>query len=263
MTKHIFITGGVVSSLGKGLTAASIGMLLEERGLTIRMQKLDPYLNVLVGTMSHTEHGEVFRLEDGTCGDIDLSYYKRFTKSPLTKDSSVSAGLIYKTILQNEEAGQYGGKTIQIIPHVTDEIKRRIRKLTGDGVDVVITEIGGTVGDIEGLPFLEAIRQLSLEEECIFVHLALIPHLKMSDELKTKPVQHSVERLRQIGIQPDIIICRTEKPLTDIERSKIGLFCNIRKDYIIEAIDCTMDEVPVNLKNQGVDSLICEKLSKI
>ena len=214
MTKHIFVTGGVVSSLGKGLTSASIGMLLERRGLTVRMQKLDPYINVDPGTMSPYQHGEVYVLDDGSETDLDLGHYERFTKSKLTRNSNFTTGQIYQKVIEKERRGEFLGKTVQVIPHITNEIKHSISTVAGDGVDVVITEIGGTVGDIESQPFLEAIRQFALDvgkENCLYIHLTLVPYLKAAAELKTKPTQHSVGQLRQIGIQPDILICRTER----------------------------------------------------
>ncbi|MCL2711255.1 MAG: CTP synthase [Planctomycetaceae bacterium] len=274
MTKHIFITGGVVSSLGKGLTAASLGMLLEARGLSIRMQKLDPYLNIDPGTMSPFQHGEVYVLDDGTEADLDLGHYERFTNSPLTKNSTLTSGKIYRNVLRRERKGKYRGKTVQVIPHITDEIKRCIRSLRGDGggvngevngekVDVVLTEIGGTVGDIESLPFLEAIRQFALDvgrENCLFLHMTLIPFLKASSELKTKPTQHSVGRLRQIGIQPDILVCRTEHSISDAERDKIALFCNLECRNVIEAKDAELSiyEVPVMLQQNGLDQRVVD-----
>ena len=263
MTKHIFITGGVVSSLGKGLTAASIGMLLESRGLNIRMQKLDPYLNVDPGMMSPAQHGEVYILDDGTEADLDLGHYERFTKSPLTKNSSWTTGKIYRNVLRRERKGMYRGQTVQVIPHITNEIKRAIRTLRGDDVDVVLTEIGGTVGDIESLPFLEAIRQFALDvgrENCLFLHLTLIPFLKSSGELKTKPTQHSVGRLRQIGIQPDMLICRTEHSISSAERNKIALFCNLESRNVIEEKDaeCSIYEIPVTLQEHGLDQRIVD-----
>ena len=263
MTKHIFITGGVVSSLGKGLTAASIGMLLEARGHTIRMQKLDPYLNVGPGMMSPAQHGEVYVLDDGTETDLDLGHYERFTNSPLSKNSSWTSGKIYRNVLRRERSGKYNGKTVQVIPHITNEIKRVIRSLRGNEVDVVLTEIGGTVGDIESLPFLEAIRQFALDvgrENCLFLHLTLIPFLKSSGELKTKPTQHSVGRLRQIGIQPDILICRTEHSISSAERDKIALFCNLESRNVIEEKDAewSIYEIPVTLLKHGLDQRIVD-----
>ena len=212
MTRHIFVTGGVVSSLGKGLTSASIGLLLEQRGLTVRMQKLDPYINVDPGTMSPYQHGEVYVLDDGSETDLDLGHYERFTNSPLTRQSNYTTGQIYQSVIEKERRGEYLGKTVQVVPHVTNEIKQAILGLAGPDVDVVITELGGTIGDIEGLPFLEAIRQIPLDvgkDNCLFIHLTLIPYLKAAKEAKTKPTQHSVGQLRQIGIQPDLLIVRT------------------------------------------------------
>ena len=276
MTKHIFITGGVVSSLGKGLTAASLGMLLEARGIAIRMQKLDPYLNIDPGTMSPYQHGEVYVLDDGSETDLDLGHYERFTNSPLTKNSSWTSGRIYRNVLHRERKGKYRGKTVQVIPHITDEIKRAIHSLRSDGVnggvngdrngervDVVLTEIGGTVGDIESLPFLEAIRQFALDVgrgNCLFLHMTLIPFLKSSSELKTKPTQHSVGRLRQIGIQPDILVCRTEHSISDAERDKIALFCNMERRNVIEAKDAEFSiyEVPVMLQQNGLDQRVVD-----
>src|SRR5258707_221321 len=215
--KYIFVTGGVVSSLGKGLTAASLGTLLENRGLKVALQKFDPYLNVDPGTMNPYQHGEVYVLDDGAETDLDLGHYERFTNALLTRDCNYTTGRIYQTVIQRERNGEYLGRTVQVIPHVTDAIKEAIRKLATDDVDVVITEIGGTVGDIEGLPFLEAIRQFALDvgkHNCLYIHLTLIPYLKAAGEAKTKPTQHSVGQLRQIGIQPDVLICRTERELT-------------------------------------------------
>lgn len=265
MTKHVFVTGGVVSSLGKGLTSASVGMLLESRGLTVRMQKLDPYLNVDPGTMSPYQHGEVYVLDDGSETDLDLGHYERFTSSPLTRDSNFTTGQIYLSVITKERRGEFLGQTVQVIPHITNEIKAAICKLDGPGVDVVITEIGGTVGDIESLPFLEAIRQLSLDlgrENCLYIHLTLVPYLKAAGELKTKPTQHSVGQLRQIGIQPDILICRTERSLTREERAKIALFCNVPLEAVIEEKDkeFSVYEVPISLMEHGLDDLIVRKL---
>src|SRR4026208_1367088 len=217
MTKHIFVTGGVVSSLGKGLTSASIGMLLEQRGLKVRHQKLDPYINVDPGTMSPYQHGEVYVLDDGSETDLDLGHYERFRHSPLTRDSNYTTGQIYLSVINKERHGEFLGKTVQVIPHITNEIKGCVKKLAGPEVDVVITEIGGTVGDIESLPFLEAIRQFALDvgkQNCLFIHPPPLPQLKAAREVKTKPTQHSVGQLRQIGIQPDVLICRTEQPIS-------------------------------------------------
>jgi CTP synthase len=265
MTKYIFITGGVVSSLGKGLTSASIGMLLEHRGLTIRLQKLDPYLNVDPGLFSPAQHGEVYLLDDGSTTDLDLGHYERFTNTPLTWNSSWTTGQIYQRVFEKERRGEYQGTTVQVIPHVTDEIKQCIARLGGTGIDVVIVEIGGTVGDIESQPHMEAIRQFPLDvgkENCLYIHLTLIPFLKAARELKTKPTQHSVGQLRQIGIQPDILICRTEVPLSHEERAKIGLFCNIVTDAVIEEKDkdFSIYEVPIRLHEHKLDQLIVDKL---
>jgi len=265
MTKHIFVTGGVVSSLGKGLTSASIGCILEKRGLRVRMQKLDPYINVDPGTMSPYQHGEVYVLDDGAETDLDLGHYERFTHSPLSKDSNYTSGRIYLRVIEKERQGKYLGGTVQVVPHVTDEIKASIRKLAGPDVDVVITELGGTVGDIEGLPFLEAIRQLPLDigrENCLFIHLTLVPYLKAARESKTKPTQHSVQQLRQIGIQPDVLIIRTERPLGRDDAEKIALFCNVEKHAVIEEMDkeFSIYEVPIGLVEHGLDELIIKKL---
>jgi CTP synthase len=264
-TKHIFVTGGVVSSLGKGLTCASIGMLLERRGLRVRLQKFDPYINVDPGTMSPFQHGEVYVLDDGAETDLDLGHYERFTNAPLSRDCNFTTGKIYLSVIEKERHGAYLGRTVQVIPHVTDEIKAAVSKLATDDVDVVITEIGGTVGDIEGLPFLEAIRQFALDvgkHNCLYIHLTLIPYLKAAREAKTKPTQHSVERLRQIGIQPDILICRTERELAQDEAEKIALFCNVEKRAVIEERDkeFSIYEVPLSLVNNKLDELIVEKL---
>ena len=264
-TKHIFVTGGVVSSLGKGLTSASIGMLLEQRGLRVKMQKLDPYINVDPGTMSPFQHGEVYVLDDGSETDLDLGHYERFTNSPLTRASNYTTGQIYQSVINKERRGEFLGKTVQVIPHITNEIKSVIAGLGGDDCDVVITEIGGTVGDIESLPFLEAIRQFSLDvgkENCLYIHLTLVPYLKAADELKTKPTQHSVGQLRQIGIQPDILICRTERSMGRDDCEKIALFCNIESGAVIEEKDkdFSIYEVPLSLVDNGLDEMIVKKL---
>jgi CTP synthase len=267
MAKHIFVTGGVVSSLGKGLTCASIGMLLERRGLSVRLQKLDPYLNVDPGTMSPYQHGEVYVLDDGAETDLDLGHYERFTDAPLSRDCNYTTGRIYQTVIRKEREGKYyEGKTVQVIPHVTDEIKAAIRSLATEGVDVVITEIGGTVGDIESLPFLEAIRQYSLDvgrENVLYIHLTLVPYLKAAAEIKTKPTQHSVGALRQIGIQPDVLICRTEHPIAPDDKDKIALFCNIDRKAVIEERDkeYSIYEVPLSLVNNGLDDILVSRLS--
>lgn len=265
MTKHIFVTGGVVSSLGKGLTSASIGMLLESRGLKVRMQKLDPYINVDPGTMSPYQHGEVYVLDDGSETDLDLGHYERFTDGPLTRDSNYTTGQIYLSVINQERRGEFLGKTVQVIPHITNEIKRCIAKLATPDVDVVITEIGGTAGDIESQPFLEAIRQFSLDvgkENCLYIHLTLVPYLKAAGELKTKPTQHSVGILRQIGIQPDILICRTERSIDRDDREKIALFCNVPLEAVIEEKDkdFSIYEVPLSLVDNGLDKFIVKRL---
>lgn len=265
MTKFIFVTGGVVSSLGKGLTSASIGMLLEQRGLRVRMQKFDPYINVDPGTMSPYQHGEVYVLDDGSETDLDLGHYERFTHSPLTRDSNYTTGQIYLSVINKERRGEFLGKTVQVIPHITNEIKGCVHKLAGENVDVVITEIGGTVGDIESQPFLEAIRQFSLDvgkEHCLYIHLTLVPYLKAAGELKTKPTQHSVGQLREIGIQPDILVCRTERSLSREDREKIGLFCNVPMEAVIEEKDkdFSIYEVPLSLVDNRLDELIVKRL---
>jgi CTP synthase len=266
MTKHIFVTGGVVSSLGKGLTSASIGMLLERRGLRVRMQKLDPYINVDPGTMSPYQHGEVYVLDDGSETDLDLGHYERFTNSPLTRHSNYTTGQIYLSVIEKERRGEFLGKTVQVIPHITNEIKKCISTLVSDDVDVVITEIGGTVGDIESLPFLEAIRQFSLEvgkENCLYLHLTLVPYLKAAGEMKTKPTQHSVGLLRQIGIQPDVLVCRTERELSRDDREKIALFCNVPVQAVVEErdTDFSIYEVPMALVDSQLDQWIVKRLN--
>lgn len=265
MTKHIFVTGGVVSSLGKGLTSASIGMLLEQRGLRVRMQKLDPYINVDPGTMSPYQHGEVYVLDDGSETDLDLGHYERFTSGTLTRDCNYTTGQIYLSVIEKERKGQFLGKTVQVIPHITNEIKAVIKRMGGDDVDVVITEIGGTVGDIESLPFLEAIRQFSLDvgrQNCLYMHLTLVPYLKAADELKTKPTQHSVGQLREIGIQPDVLVCRCEHSISREEREKIALFCNVPVEAVIEEKDkdFSIYEVPISLVENRLDELIVQRL---
>jgi CTP synthase len=265
MTKYIFVTGGVVSSLGKGIAAASLGMLLKRRGLKVSIQKFDPYLNVDPGTMSPFQHGEVFVTDDGAETDLDLGHYERFLDENLTQDHNVTAGQIYDSIISRERRGDYLGRTVQVIPHVTDEIKSRIVKVgAGRGMDVSITEIGGTVGDIESLPFLESIRQMRLElgkANTLFVHLTLVPFIGAAGELKTKPTQHSVRELREIGIQADILLCRTEKPISDEARNKIGLFCNVGQEAVIEARDVdSVYEVPLALHSRGLDELVVSAL---
>jgi len=265
MAKHIFVTGGVVSSLGKGLTCASIGMLLERRGLRVRLQKFDPYINVDPGTMSPYQHGEVYVLDDGTETDLDLGHYERFTNATLTKDCNYTTGKIYLSVIEKERRGDYRGRTVQVIPHITNEIKACVRKLATPDVDVVITEIGGTVGDIEGMPFLEAIRQFALDvgkHNCLYIHLTLVPYLKAARELKTKPTQHSVRELRAIGIQPDVLVCRTEREIPAGEAEKIAQFCNVEPRAVIEERDkeFSIYEVPLSLVNNKLDELIVEKL---
>lgn len=266
MTKHIFVTGGVVSSLGKGITAASIGLLLKSRGLKVSIQKLDPYLNVDPGTMSPFQHGEVFVTADGTETDLDLGHYERFIDENLTKYSNVTAGSIYASIIKKERKGNFLGGTVQIIPHVTNEIKDRILKLASDNQpDIAITEVGGTVGDIESLPFLEAIRQLKKDvgkENVLYIHVTLVPFIDTAAELKTKPTQHSVKELRSIGIQPDIIVCRTDRPLTQSTKRKIALFCDIEKEAVVQATNTeNIYEIPLLLKEQKLDELVLENLS--
>ncbi len=263
--KHIFLTGGVVSSLGKGLTAAALGALLENRGMRVRIQKFDPYLNVDPGTMNPFQHGEVYVLDDGAETDLDLGHYERFTSGKLSRFNNLTSGQIYESVIQKERRGDYLGKTVQVIPHVTDEIKERLHK-SGEGVDVLITEIGGTTGDIEGLPFLEAMRQFALEigtKNVLFIHVTLIPFLKAAGELKTKPTQQSVAKLREIGIQPGIIICRCEKPMTYELRQKISMFCNVPAKAVIEEMDVesSIYELPIMLQRENLDDLVVEALS--
>jgi CTP synthase len=261
--KYIFVTGGVVSSLGKGLAAASIGCLLESRGLKVTLQKLDPYLNVDPGTMSPFQHGEVFVTDDGAETDLDLGHYERFTHAKLTRDNNWTTGRIYEQIIAKERRGDYLGKTVQVIPHVTNEIKAAMKKVSGD-VDVVIVEIGGTVGDIESLPFIEAIRQMRQElgrENTLFVHLTLVPFIAAAGELKTKPTQHSVKELLSVGIQPDILMCRTDRFLSKDLKAKIALFCNVEEEAVITAKDvASIYEVPLGFSKEGVDRLILRYL---
>jgi CTP synthase len=266
MTKFIFVTGGVVSSLGKGLTSAAIGWILERLGLTVSLQKLDPYINVDPGTMSPFQHGEVYVTDDGTEADLDLGHYERFTHARIGEHSNYTTGKIYRSVIQKERRGDYLGHTVQVIPHITDEIKAAIRKGAGSAPDVAITEIGGTVGDIESLPFLEAIRQFSLEvgeHDCLFIHLTLLPYLRASGEMKTKPTQQSVGKLREIGIMPQILICRTEKPMSREMAEKISLFCNVRKEAVVEErdVDFSIYEVPVNLIRAGLHEQILRRLA--
>jgi CTP synthase len=263
--KHIFVTGGVVSSLGKGLTSAAIGMILERRGLKVSMQKLDPYINVDPGTMSPYQHGEVYVLDDGSETDLDLGHYERYTTARLNRYSNYTTGKIYSEVIARERRGDYLGSTVQVIPHITDAIKDAIRNGVAPGTDVAITEIGGTVGDIESLPFIEAIRQFALEipaSDVMFVHLTLLPYLRASGEMKTKPTQQSVGKLREIGIQPDVLICRTEQPMTDDMARKISLFCNVRREAVIEErdVEFSIYEVPTMLVKAGLDRIITRRL---
>ncbi len=266
MSKFIFITGGVVSSLGKGIAVASIGKLLESRGLTTAMVKCDPYLNVDPGTMNPYQHGEVYVTRDGAETDLDLGHYERFSNADISKDSNITTGKIYYNVITKERRGDYLGKTVQIIPHITDEIKRCITKHSKEkDVDVTLVEIGGTVGDIESLPFLEAIRQLRWElgeSYAVNIHVTLLPYIRAAGEQKTKPTQHSVGRLREIGIVPDILLCRTEKPMTKDQRDKIALFCNVDREAVIDAVDVKhIYEVPLSFKKEGLDNLILKKLN--
>lgn len=264
--KYIFVTGGVVSSLGKGLTAASLGTLLESRGLKVTLQKFDPYLNVDPGTMSPYQHGEVYVLDDGAETDLDLGHYERFTHSKLSRMNNLTSGQVYQTVLDKERRGDYLGKTVQVIPHITDEIQKRIETLAEQsGADVVITEIGGTTGDIEGLPFLEAIREFALQvgyNNAIFLHVTYVPFIKAAGELKTKPTQQSVAKLREIGITPQILVCRCERPLDKELRQKISLFCNVPYEAVIEEkdVDHSIYEVPLMLQREHVDELVCQLL---
>ena len=265
MTKHIFVTGGVVSSLGKGLNSASIGMLLESRGLRVKLQKFDPYVNVDPGTMSPYEHGEVYVTEDGAETDLDLGHYERFTNTETNRYSNFTTGSIYYSVIMKERKGEYLGKTVQVIPHITNEIIECIQKLDSPDTDVVISEIGGIVGDIENQPFLEAIRQFGQKmgrENVLYIHLTLVPYLSAAEEIKTKPTQHSVGMLRQAGIQPDIIICRTEKHLGSDVKEKLSLFCNVDKNAIIEERDVKpyLYEIPLILVEQGLDKFIIQKM---
>jgi len=263
MTKYIFITGGVVSSLGKGIAASSLAAILESRGLKVTMTKLDPYINVDPGTMSPFQHGEVFVTEDGTETDLDLGHYERFIKTTMTKRNSFSTGQVYESVLRKERKGEYLGATVQVIPHITDEIKRRVYE-SAEGVDVALIEVGGTVGDIESLPFLEAIRQMRFElgsDRSLFIHLTLVPYIRSAGEIKTKPTQHSVKELRSIGIQPDILICRSEQPIPASERRKIALFTNVEEKAVISAIDATsIYKIPLLLRDQGLDDIVVHKL---
>lgn len=265
MTKYIFVTGGVVSSLGKGITAASLGRLLKDRGFSVIIQKLDPYINIDPGNMSPYQHGEVFVTEDGAETDLDLGHYERFLDQNLTQSCSITAGRIYDRVIRKERRGEYNGGTVQVIPHITNEIKNNIQQVAvEDKPDIVITEIGGTVGDIESLPFLEAIRQFKADigrDNVLNIHVTLVPYLKSAEELKTKPTQHSVKELRSIGIQPDIIACRSEWPLSKELKDKIALFCDIDKDAVIEVVDAdSIYQVPLMLEEQGIADIISSRL---
>ena len=261
--KYIFVTGGVVSSLGKGLAAASLGTLLELRGLRVVFQKFDPYLNVDPGTMNPFQHGEVYVLNDGAETDLDLGHYERFTNCVLSRHNNLTSGQVYESVILKERRGDYLGKTVQVIPHVTDVIKDRIRELSDESkYDVVITEIGGTTGDIEGLPFLEAIRQFILEvgaQNVVNMHVTLVPYIRAAHELKTKPTQQSVAKLREIGLQPQVLICRTEKSLDRDVRQKLSMFCSVSEQAVIEARDVehTVYEYPLMLHDEGLDGLVC------
>ncbi|HEX6263189.1 MAG TPA: CTP synthase, partial [Actinomycetota bacterium] len=264
-TKYIFVTGGVSSSLGKGITAASLGRLFRSRGLRVALQKLDPYVNVDPGTMNPFEHGEVFVLEDGAETDLDLGHYERFVDENLYRGSNVTTGAIYSSVIAKERRGEFLGKTVQVIPHVTDEIKARIRGLArSTDADVIIVEVGGTVGDIESLPFLEAIRQLRNEvgrDNCAFVHVSLLPHIGPTGELKTKPTQHSVRELRSIGIQPDAIVCRSDRPIGHGLKEKISLLCDVEIAGVVSAVDAdSLYEVPLTLHEEGLDTFLARHL---
>ena len=263
MTKYIFITGGVVSSLGKGIAASSLAAILEARGLKITITKLDPYINVDPGTMSPFQHGEVFVTDDGAETDLDLGHYERFLKTTMSRKNSFTTGQVYDSVLRRERKGEYLGATVQVIPHITDEIKSRIYQ-SAEGVDIAIIEIGGTVGDIESLPFLEAIRQMRVElgsERSLFIHLTLVPYIRSAGEIKTKPTQHSVKELRSIGIQPDILVCRSEQAIPDSERRKIALFTNVEENAVISAVDAdSIYRIPLLLHEQGLDEIVVHKL---
>ena len=264
MTKHIFVTGGVASSLGKGLTASSLGRLLKSRGLRVTMQKLDPYINVDPGTMNPFEHGEVFVTDDGGETDLDLGHYERFVDESLHRDSNATTGSIYRAVIDKERRGDFLGKTVQVIPHVTNEIKERIRRLATEDTDVVITEIGGTVGDIEILPFLEAIRQFRKDvgrDNVCYIHLTLVPFIGPSGEQKTKPTQHSVTELRSRGIQPDVIVCRSDQPISEGLKRKISLLCDVPIEAVVSAIDArNIYEIPLVLHEEGLDDYVCRLL---
>jgi CTP synthase len=265
MTKYIFVTGGVTSSLGKGIIAASLAKLLQARGFKVTIQKFDPYINVDPGTLNPYEHGECFVTEDGAETDLDLGHYERFLNIFTKQSNNVTTGRIYQTVINKEREGAFLGKTVQVIPHITDEIKRRMQLLAADGYDIIITEIGGTVGDIESLPFVEAVRQLQWElpdDDCLVVHLTLVPYLKAAKELKTKPTQHSVKMMSENGVHPDIIVCRTEQPLPNELKNKIALFCNVKPDSVIEAADAkSIYEVPLLMQQQQLDIICLKKLN--
>ena len=263
MTKYVFVTGGVVSSLGKGIAAASLGAILESRGIKVTHLKLDPYINVDPGTMSPFQHGEVFVTEDGAETDLDLGHYERFTSAKMGRRNNFTTGQIYESVIKKERRGEYLGKTVQVIPHITDEIKTYLKR-GADGADVAIVEVGGTVGDIESLPFLESIRQMGIEEgrnAACFIHLTLLPYIPTAGELKTKPTQHSVKELREIGIQPDILLCRADRPVPADERRKIALFCNVMPEAVIECLDAdSIYKIPGMLHEQMLDEIVCHKL---
>src|SRR5256714_589784 len=263
-TKYVFVTGGVVSSLGKGIAAASLAAILESRGIKISMVKLDPYLNVDPGTMSPFQHGEVFVTEDGAETDLDLGHYERFVQAKMSKRNNFTTGQIYESVIRKERRGDYLGGTVQVIPHITDEIKNQIRSGVS-GAEVAIVEVGGTVGDIESLPFLEAIRQMGLElgrSNCCYIHLTLVPYIPTAGEMKTKPTQHSVKELREIGIQPDVVLCRADRPLAESDRRKIALFTNVAPEAVIPALDTdSIYKIPVALHAEGLDEIVCRKLS--
>ena len=266
MAKHIFVTGGVVSSLGKGITAASLGHLLKARGYKVTMQKMDPYLNVDPGTMSPFQHGEVFVTDDGHEGDLDLGHYERFIDENLSRESNFTQGSIYKTLIARERRGDFLGGTVQVIPHVTEAIKERIRRAAEQsGADIVISEIGGTVGDIEGQPFIEAARQFKKERpagDVIFVHVTLVPYIAAAHEVKTKPTQHSVKELRSMGVQPDFIVCRSDHEISDGVREKIAQFCDVAPREVLACEDSpSIYQVPLNLHDQRFDAMVCEKLN--
>ena len=261
-TKYIFVTGGVVSGLGKGITAASLGRLLKNRGYKVTIQKFDPYINVDPGTMNPCEHGEVFVTDDGAETDLDLGHYERFIDESLTKNSSITTGRIYSEVIERERKGDYLGKTVQVVPHITNAIKEKVYKFDETDVDIVITEIGGTVGDIESLPFIEAIRQIGLEqksEDVMYIHVTLLPYIHGSNELKSKPTQHSVRELQSYGIKPDVLVCRSEIRIPDGMKDKIALFCNVKKENVIQ--NSTVDvlyEVPLMLEKEGLAKVVCE-----